>query len=56
MVAGKLGHLAREVHAAIGEQDFGFADATGIEDNLPPTARDQRLQLTWVNQQAGAVS
>ena len=34
VVAGELAHLAREMHAAIGEQDFGLADATGIEDDL----------------------
>ena len=34
VIAGKLAHLAREVHAAIGQQDFGFADAAGIEDDL----------------------
>ena len=34
MVAGELAHLAGEVDAAIGDQDFGFADAAGIEDDL----------------------
>src|SRR4030081_1975110 len=34
MVAGELAHLAGEMHAAIGEQNLGFADAAGIEDDL----------------------
>src|ERR1700682_204551 len=34
MVAGELSHLARKMHAAIGQQDFGFADAAGIENDL----------------------
>src|SRR5829696_5948637 len=34
MIAGELAHLAREVHAAIGQQDFGFADAAGIKNDL----------------------
>src|SRR6185369_5612713 len=34
VVAGELAHLAREMQAAIGQQDFGFADAAGIKDNL----------------------
>src|SRR5260370_23684483 len=34
MIAGKLSHLARKMHAAIGQQNFGFADAAGIEDDL----------------------
>ncbi len=34
MVAGELAHLAGEMHAAIGEQDLGLADAAGIEDDL----------------------
>ena len=34
MIAGELAHLAGEMHAAIGEQDFGLADAAGIEDDL----------------------
>src|SRR5215510_9065982 len=34
MVAGELAHLAREMHAAIGEQDLGLADAAGIKDDL----------------------
>ncbi len=34
MIAGELAHLAGEVHAAIGEQDLGLADAAGIEDDL----------------------
>src|SRR4029077_4176109 len=34
MIAGELAHLAREMHAAIGEQDLGFADAAGIKDDL----------------------
>src|SRR4029078_3506889 len=34
MVAGELTHLAGEVHAAIGQQDLGLADAAGIEDDL----------------------
>jgi hypothetical protein len=34
MIARKLAHLAGEMHAAIGQQDFRFADATGIENDL----------------------
>src|SRR5512143_3320623 len=34
MVAGKLADLAREMHAAIGQQDLRLADAAGIEDDL----------------------
>lgn len=34
MVAGKLAHLAGKVDAAIGKQDFGFAEAAGIKDEL----------------------
>src|SRR5581483_329697 len=34
VVAGELAHLAGEVHAAIGNQDFGFTDTTRIEDDL----------------------
>ena len=34
MVAGELSHLARKMHAAIGQQDLGFADTAGIEDDL----------------------
>src|ERR1700744_109765 len=34
MIAGELAHLAREMHAAIGEQNLGLADAAGIEDDL----------------------
>src|SRR4051812_24784913 len=34
MVAGELAHLAGEAHATIGEQDLGFADASGVEDDL----------------------
>src|SRR6185437_7545359 len=34
MVARELPHLAGEVHAAIGQQDFGFADAAGIKNDL----------------------
>ena len=34
MIAGQLPHLAGEMHPAIGQQDFGFADAAGIEDDL----------------------
>ena len=34
MIAGKLAHLARKMHAAIGQQDFGLADAAGIKDDL----------------------
>src|SRR6185312_3389148 len=35
MIARELAHLARKMHSPVGEQDFGFADATGIEDDLP---------------------
>ena len=35
MIAGKLAHLAGETHAAIGQQDFGFADPAGIDNHLP---------------------
>jgi hypothetical protein len=35
VVAGKLAHLAGEMDAAIGQQDFGFADAARIRDDLP---------------------
>src|SRR6266566_9968858 len=34
VIAGELPHLAGEVHTAIGQQDFGFADAAGIKDDL----------------------
>src|SRR5437899_5012532 len=34
VVAGELTHLACEMHAAIGQQDFGLADAAGIENDL----------------------
>src|ERR1700716_4605452 len=34
MIARELAHLAGEVHAAIGQQDFGFTDAAGIKDDL----------------------
>ena len=34
VVAGELAHLPGEADAAIGEQDFGLADAAGIENNL----------------------
>src|SRR3979411_800084 len=34
MIAGELAHLAGEMHAAIGQQDFGFADAAGIKNDL----------------------
>src|SRR5579863_6778262 len=34
VIAGKLAHLAGEVHAAIGQQNFRFADATGIKNDL----------------------
>src|ERR1700722_7931082 len=34
MIARELAHLAGEMHAAIGQQDFGFADTTGIENDL----------------------
>ena len=34
MIACKLAHLAGETDAAIGQQDFGLADATGIKDDL----------------------
>ena len=39
MIAGKLAHLAREMDAAIGEQDFGLRNAAGIEEESGP-ARD----------------
>src|ERR1700722_19206356 len=34
MIAGQLTHLAGEMHAAIGQQDFRFADAAGVENDL----------------------
>ena len=34
MIAGELAHLARKMHAAIGEQNFGLADAAGIKNDL----------------------
>src|SRR3954453_10733177 len=34
MVSSKLSHLGREVHSAIGQQDFGLADAAGIKNDL----------------------
>src|ERR1700676_5266889 len=34
MIACELAHLAGEMHAAIGQQDFSFADAAGIENDL----------------------
>src|ERR1700731_3405018 len=34
MIARELAHLAGETHAAIGQQDFRFADAAGIENDL----------------------
>src|SRR5262249_6861550 len=45
MVAGELTHLAGEMHAAIGKQDFGFADAAGIEDDL---ARRRIARMVFV--------
>src|ERR1700735_1323826 len=34
MIARQLTHLAGEMHAAIGQQDFRFADAAGVENDL----------------------
>src|SRR5947208_2638762 len=34
MIAGELADLAREMHAAIGQQDFGFTDAARIKNDL----------------------
>ena len=34
MIARELAHLAGEVHAAIGQQNLGFADAAWIKDDL----------------------
>src|SRR5487761_2349122 len=34
MIAGELTNLAGEVHAAIGQQNLGFADAAGIKNDL----------------------
>src|ERR1700727_2575624 len=34
MTAGELADLAGKMHAAIGEQNLGLADAAGIEDDL----------------------
>ena len=35
MIAGELSDLAGEADAAIGEQNFGPAEATGVEQNCP---------------------
>ena len=35
MVAGQLTHFASETGTAIGEEDLGFAVATGIKKNIP---------------------
>src|ERR1700722_2472640 len=35
VVAGELAHLTGELDAAISQQDFGFAYATGIKQDLP---------------------
>ena len=37
MVAGKITHLAGKTGTAIGKKNFGFAETTGIEQNI--TAR-----------------
>src|ERR1700722_16605674 len=34
MVSGQLSHLAGKMHAAVGQQNFGLADATRIKDDL----------------------
>src|ERR1039457_5336860 len=34
MVAGELSDLAREMHAAIGQKDLGFADAARVDDHM----------------------
>src|ERR1700716_2148255 len=34
MIARELAHLAGKMHAAIGQQDLGLADAAGIKDDL----------------------
>src|SRR6185312_3353561 len=34
VIAGELAHLARKVHAAIGQQDFRLADAARIKNDL----------------------
>src|ERR1700679_1288418 len=34
MISRELTDLAGETHIAVGEQDLGFADAAGIEDDL----------------------
>jgi hypothetical protein len=34
MIPGELSHLAGKMHAAIGQQNLGFADAAGIKDDL----------------------
>src|SRR6202521_4614289 len=34
MIARELAHLAGEMHTAISQQDFSFADAAGIENDL----------------------
>ena len=36
VIACERAHLAGKCNCTIGEQDFGFADAAGIEDNLDP--------------------
>src|SRR4029077_12515698 len=34
MISGKLADLAGEAHAAVGQQDFGLADAARIQDDF----------------------
>jgi hypothetical protein len=34
MIAGELADLAAKIHRAVSQQDLGFADAAGIEDDL----------------------
>lgn len=34
VVSGKLAHLGREIHSAIGHQDLGLADSAGVEDDM----------------------
>jgi hypothetical protein len=34
VIAGQLAHLAGKMHPAIGQQNFGLADAAGIKDHM----------------------
>src|ERR1700689_3825817 len=53
MIARELTHLAGEMHAAIGQQDFRFANAAGIKNDLAGRrvagvvlVRDAEIEIT----------